>query len=142
MRKILFPFDGSESAVRALKYVIELHQAYGGLEVLAVNVQEDPPIYGEYVTAETIEVLREASRESAKRVLETAAEQLKAAGVPYTTFIAHGDVAHNLVALVEERGCKAIIMGTRGLGAFSSLLLGSTTQKVIHLSKVPVTLVK
>jgi nucleotide-binding universal stress UspA family protein len=35
-----------------------------------------------------------------------------------------------------------IVMGTRGQGAVGNLLLGSVATKVIHLSKVPVTLVK
>ena len=32
-------------------------------------------------------------------------------------------------------------MGTRGLGSISGLLLGSVATKVLHLVKVPVTLV-
>jgi nucleotide-binding universal stress UspA family protein len=33
-------------------------------------------------------------------------------------------------------------MGTRGLGRVSGLLLGSVATKVLHLTKVPVTLAK
>ena len=35
-----------------------------------------------------------------------------------------------------------ILMGTRGLGSVSSLLLGSVATKVIHLTDVPLLLVK
>ncbi|MCJ9712965.1 universal stress protein, partial [Bordetella hinzii] len=41
-----------------------------------------------------------------------------------------------------EKQCDRIVMGTRGLGAVGGLVLGSVAQKVIHLSPVPVTLVK
>ena len=38
--------------------------------------------------------------------------------------------------------CDAIVMGTRGLGAIQTLLLGSVAVKVIHLADQPVTLIK
>ena len=37
---------------------------------------------------------------------------------------------------------KKVYMGTRGLGTIAGLLMGSVTVKVIHLSDVPVLLVK
>ena len=33
-------------------------------------------------------------------------------------------------------------MGTRGMGLFKNLVLGSTSNKVVHLAEIPVTLVK
>jgi nucleotide-binding universal stress UspA family protein len=33
-------------------------------------------------------------------------------------------------------------MGTRGMGGVKGLFMGSVAMKVVHLSKVPVTLVK
>jgi nucleotide-binding universal stress UspA family protein len=33
-------------------------------------------------------------------------------------------------------------MGTRGLGALASVVVGSTALQVVHLSEIPVTLVK
>ncbi|MFN0302201.1 MAG: universal stress protein, partial [Burkholderiales bacterium] len=35
-----------------------------------------------------------------------------------------------------------VVMGTRGLGSVSGLVLGSVATKIIHLVDVPVTLVK
>jgi nucleotide-binding universal stress UspA family protein len=51
-------------------------------------------------------------------------------------------VDETLAALADELGCDHIIMGTRGLGAISSIVLGSVTRKVLHLANVPVTCVK
>jgi nucleotide-binding universal stress UspA family protein len=35
-----------------------------------------------------------------------------------------------------------VVMGTRGMGALGTLLLGSVAYRVVHLVHVPVTLVK
>jgi nucleotide-binding universal stress UspA family protein len=42
----------------------------------------------------------------------------------------------------EDKQCEQIVMGTRGLGTVSNLVLGSVATKAIHLAKVPVLLVK
>jgi nucleotide-binding universal stress UspA family protein len=38
--------------------------------------------------------------------------------------------------------CDGIVMGTRGMSAVGNLVMGSVATKVIHLTKLPVTLVK
>ncbi|HET9042709.1 MAG TPA: universal stress protein, partial [Burkholderiales bacterium] len=38
--------------------------------------------------------------------------------------------------------CEGIVMGTRGLGSVATLVLGSVAHKVLHLTHVPITLVK
>jgi nucleotide-binding universal stress UspA family protein len=53
-----------------------------------------------------------------------------------------GDVPKALVAYAEAKGCDGIVMGTRGLGAIGNLVLGSVATKVIHLTRLPVTLIK
>lgn len=50
--------------------------------------------------------------------------------------------AEVLAALADELGCDHIVMGTRGLGAISGIVLGSVTRKVLHLTRIPVTCIK
>jgi len=52
------------------------------------------------------------------------------------------DPATEIVTIANDKQCDAIVMGTRGLGRVETLVLGSVTTKVIHLSSVPVTVVK
>ena len=53
-----------------------------------------------------------------------------------------GAVAEAIAGLADTLHCDQIVMGTHGRGAFRELLMGSITIKVLHLSKVPVLLVK
>ena len=52
-----------------------------------------------------------------------------------------GQTADTIVNFASRRHCEEIVMGTRGHGNLKGLLLGSITTKVIHLARVPVTLV-
>ena len=47
-----------------------------------------------------------------------------------------------IVKRPEELNCDGIVMGTRGMGAIGNLVMGSVATKVVHLTKLPVTLVK
>lgn len=38
--------------------------------------------------------------------------------------------------------CESIVMGTRGMGTIGNLFLGSVATRVIHLARIPVTLIK
>jgi nucleotide-binding universal stress UspA family protein len=46
------------------------------------------------------------------------------------------------VRSAAEHGCNLIVMGTRGMNTLANMLLGSVSARVIHLSPVPVLLVK
>ncbi len=77
-----------------------------------------------------------------QRALQPVMQILDAAGVPYHTEWRVGDLASTIARYAEETGCEAIVMGTHGMGAIGSLIMGSTATKVVHLAMVPVTLVK
>jgi len=140
MRKVLVPFDGSENSKRALQYVIDLDTRPAEVHVL--NVQHEPVIYGEYVTANMLEELNNSLLTKSRQVLTEAAEALQAAGVQHQTHAALGNVAEQVNDAVKRLGCDTVVMGTRGLGSFSGLMLGSVATRVIHEVSVPVLLVK
>jgi nucleotide-binding universal stress UspA family protein len=55
---------------------------------------------------------------------------------------AAGQAGPEIVRVAVERGVDQIVLGTHGRGAAGSLLLGSVSQHVVHLSPLPVLLVK
>ena len=143
MRKVLVAFDGSESSKRALQYVIDFARDHAStLEVHLLNVQHEPVLYGEYVTGEIINQLQQSLQATASEILEWPADQLKAAGISYKVHTALGNVAAQVSEFADQLGCDTVVMGTRGLGSFSGMLLGSVATRVVHAVPVPVLLVK
>lgn len=143
MRNFLLAFDGSDNAKRALQYIIDLAaEAPNLMRVQVLNVQQEPVIYGEYVTADMIDELNSSLMEKSRRTLEDAATALQSAGLEYETHSALGNVAEQVSEAVQRFGCDTVVMGTRGLGSFAGMILGSVANRVIHEVSVPVLLVK
>ncbi len=143
MRRILLAYDGSDSSKRALQYVIDFARIHAAkLEVNLINVQHEPLLYGEYVTSEFVEQLQQSLLSAAAQALEWPAAQLQDAGIEHKSHPALGNVAEQVKEAVEQLKCDTVVMGTRGLGTFTGLLLGSVATRVIHEVPVPVLLVK
>jgi nucleotide-binding universal stress UspA family protein len=114
----------------------------GECSLHVAHAHEEPLIYGEiqvYVPREDMERLL---REHCESILARADGILKEAGVPFQKEILVGPIAQTLVDRARSLKCDAIVMGTHGLTALGSMLMGSVATKVVHLSDVPVTLVK
>jgi nucleotide-binding universal stress UspA family protein len=142
MHKLLVPFDNSDNAKRALQHAIQLAKQNTATELVIVHAHEPPIVYGEIAIYMPEERANELQRQHSEAVLKAGVEIAKEAGVTFTSEILIGDIAKSVVSCAEKHGCDGIVMGTRGMGAVGNLLMGSIATKVIHLTKLPVTLVK
>ena len=142
MHRLLVPVDSSECASRALGYALKLARENGPMEIVLVHAHEAPIVYGEVSLYLSQEKAAQMLRQHSADVLSPAIEAAKAAGVPFTSEILTGYIADEIVACAGRRGCDTIVMGTRGMSAIGNLVMGSVATKVVHLSTVPVTLVK
>ena len=141
MYKLLLPVDGSPSAERATRHVVELASVVGVMQVSLLNVQpavnawEVKRFLREEEIAAMQTSLSEEATQSARAILDEA-------GISYQLNHLVGEVAESIAEFSDAYDCKQIVMGSRGMGSLQGLLLGSTSTKVLHLVKVPVTLVK
>jgi nucleotide-binding universal stress UspA family protein len=142
MHKLLIPLDGSESARHGLEYAIKLAKEHGQIKLHLVTVYPEPAIYGEIQVYVSREKMDELQKIHSMDILQPAIDAAKSADVPLTNEILVGSTASMIVKRAEELDCVGIIMGTRGMGAVGNLVLGSVATKVVHLTKLPVTLVK
>lgn len=140
-QKWLVPIDGSEIALRSIAWIIkhaaELREAP---QILLINVQAAlPSDIGRFIDAET---LRDFHREAGMAALAAAREQLAAAGLAPELHVLVGEAAPTITAFADSHGCTQILIGTHGHSGLAGSLLGSVAMKLVHLSRVPVLLIR
>lgn len=136
-RNILVPVDGSAGSLRALEHAAKRCRDAGTC-LLLLNVQHGMP-HSRHVTRAQIKDHHLRMSEEALAPARKLAQRL---GVEFQCYFRVGEPAAVITAFARRTRCTEIVMGTRGLGRVSGLVLGSVAVKVIHLSDVPVTLVK
>lgn len=142
MHRILLPFDGSAHALHAAQYLAGLARQCPDLQVHVLNVQDNPVYAVGIVDERGMHQIEEGLRAEGRKIVLKAAEVLAAASIPHQLHVQIGPVAQTIIDHTKALGCDSIVMGCRGLGALSGLALGSIATRVVHLSSVPVTLVK
>ena len=140
MKRYLVVTDGSRGAEKAISYSIErAREPKAEVHVLHVV----PPVaYDELESYAERSDIAKIRREAHQRILASATDQVKAAGISCASHLMDGPPAETIVRFAETQKIDEIIMGSRGRGAMGSLLLGSVSSKVAQLAGVPVTLVK
>jgi nucleotide-binding universal stress UspA family protein len=127
---ILLALDGSPYAQRAAELVRRL--ADGGGDVVVLHVTEIMPMHGGINLdwdREGLEAARGLGRE------------LEQGGVPHKVELVRGfvgQVAKIIVEAARDHGAGVIVLGSRGRGDLTALLLGSVAHQVIHLADRPV----
>lgn len=140
MQKIVVAVDGSENALQAVRHVAGKRAAGGGVEIYLVNVQY--PVHGSVSSFVDAGQIKQYHQEEGEKAIGPARAILDAANVPYRHELFVGDPAEVITRFAKERNCDEIVIGTRGLGGLTSLLMGSVAIKIIHQATVPVLLVK
>jgi nucleotide-binding universal stress UspA family protein len=139
---ILLPVDGSDNALRATAFVIGLAKASAApVEIHLLTVQP-PIISGDVKMFISQEAINGYYHDEGIKALASARTALDEAGLAYVFHIGVGQIAETIAAYAKEKGCDQVVMGTRGMGGFAGLALGSVASKVVHLVPCPVTLVK
>lgn len=141
--KILLAVDGSKSSLAAVQSLID-HAAWyrEAPQVELVTVHLPVPRLPGMGAAVGKSQLEKYYQEEGEAHLAAARGKLDAAGLRYETRILVGPVAETLVKHAKDKRCDLIYIGTRGLSALGKALLGSTATKVLHISDIPVLLVK
>lgn len=141
MLKALVPVDGSRTSLRAVEHVIKLARACEPMAVVLVNVQVPPDSWEvqSFLKASEVQAIQDGKGNDA---IDAAGQLLDEAGVAYERCVLHGPVAESIVAHAHQAGCDKIVMGARGESLLEEILIGSTTQAVIRVTDIPVTVVK
>lgn len=126
MYRYLLPFDGSGNALHAARYVLKMAEEHSKVEIIVLSVKETAAWFTENVDD----------------LAEKAASVFKGSEARVKTLVKEGEPARIIAETADELGVDHIVMGARGLSNLQGMLLGSVSQKVIHLCKCPVTIIK
>jgi universal stress protein A len=136
-RRILVAVENSAADRTILTHVTGLARLTGA-ELLLVHVADG------WAARNFDELqLRESEEMKDDRAyLERLRGELVASGLNVTTRLAMGDPATELIRTAEEQKVDLIAMSTHGHRFFQDLLRGATADRVRHLVKVPVLLLR
>lgn len=159
MGRVIVGVDGSEAADRALAFAVEEARMRGAaLQVVFVQEPAGEPAHlsgAAYATAgsfesmaawerEQREVLERRAREHGEHVLNEVLEGLDTSGVTVEkTLLFDHRPARQLVDLAAspKADVELLVVGSRGRGELTGLLLGSVSQACVTHARVPVTVV-
>lgn len=145
MPRVLVPVDGSKSSLCAVQYVATLtDRVQEPLDVLLINVQPPLPKSMLLFNGRPSEVqrLEEPAKAHGAEILAAAGTALDKASIQNKRYVEIGEPAPTIVQFAQTHHCELIAMGTRGLSDMESLVVGSVARKVLHLSHVPVLMVR
>lgn len=137
---ILVAVDGSRAAGHALLEAIDLARREGArLTLITVAAPPRfriaiPPYIVPFVSNDELE-------QEARKIVERA-EALVPEDVPVSTVVRRGSAAKAILERVVAGEHDLVVMGSRGLGATGSLILGSVSRAVLAQSPVPVQIVR
>lgn len=132
--RIVWATDGSEAADRALPFAKEFAMGQG--RSLVVVHSKERFLGGR---GSGYPVLADEDELEAK--IRAQVDQLREEGIDATFQLvsgAAGNTAHLVVDAAREVKADVIVVGTRGHAPVAGLLLGSVTQRLLHISPCPV----
>jgi nucleotide-binding universal stress UspA family protein len=151
---VVIGFDGSPASERALREGAELMAtrtalvvvvweaglAFGALELPTSSVGLAPAPIDVRAALETEDAMYERARRLAQHGADLAKQaDLQAEGLVVADKVT---VAETLARVAQERDAQALVVGTRGHGRLSKVLLGGTAEGVIRKAPCPVLVVR
>lgn len=148
MARVVVGLDGSPGAIAAFRFALD-EARLRGATLQVVHASEAPEwsgtpggyvVVGEPAASHDLAGIEESYAEAATEALRTQIEGVDTSGVEVLVDAVPGDPTRALLAAAE--GADVLVVGSRGRGGFRGLVLGSTSQKVIHHATCPVVVVR
>jgi nucleotide-binding universal stress UspA family protein len=139
MKRIVVGVDGSDEATKALRYAARLAAPLGA-EMIVVNVVS-PPAYPTDLYPIAVGEVEKQARQFGHSVTKRAIEAIADLQVSARDEVISGAPAESLADMTERVGGDLLVVGSRGLGAVKRVLLGSTSDRLVHICKRPVLVV-
>ena len=142
--RIMVCFDGSTHSLRALNAGISIASRYQALLIAAYAIPLPLNGFGLGEPYYEWDQFEKAASGKIEKLLKPYSKKATAANVTLDIRYLGGTVSvpESLLDAAKDSACDLIIMGSRGLGGFRGMMLGSVSQAMVTNSKVPVLIVK
>ncbi len=135
--KILVPLDGSANSIRGLDRAIEIAKD-GNAEITGFYVFHLPITAGIKYTQK----MKDEAQKKAVKAIGPAMNKAQKAGATFKYKTSGGHTGSEIVKFAQKGKFDMIVIGARGVGGAKEAFLGSTSNYVMHKTKVPVLVVK
>jgi nucleotide-binding universal stress UspA family protein len=139
METIVVGIDGSDVSREALRWAIDEARVHGA-RVTAVHAWEPPAPVAEVAPMPTIDLVDFVPefRDAAGKLVSNVVEEIVGddASVTVEPIAVEGSPAEALID--AARNARLVVVGSRGHGGFTALLLGSVSHKVAQHALCPV----
>jgi len=134
--RIVVAVDGSPRSEKTIAVAVDLAQRYGSA-VIVLHVREyeryegsdvdlGPPVPAEDLVAQTVARFEEVGVDAQGEIRRVSA----------------GDTPEQIIEVAAATRADLIVLGSRGMTEWKSLLLGGVANKVVHHATCPVLLVR
>jgi nucleotide-binding universal stress UspA family protein len=142
---MLIAVDGSEAALEGVRFAARIASQLSERDLVLLYVR--PSHTGAVFSLGAPGPIPEARLEQElsaveSEVLDEARAVLRQAGLDASQQLETGAPAAAICRVAEEGGFDLVVLGSRGHGELKSLLVGSTTDAVIHSACCPVLVVR
>lgn len=136
-KKILVPVDGSANSTRGLDRAIEIAKE-SDAEITGFYVFHLPLAAGIKYTKK----MKEEAQKKAVKAIGPAMSRVQKAGAKFSYKTGGGNTGSEIVKFAKKGNFDMVVIGARGLGGAKEAFLGSTSNYVMHKTKIPVLVVK
>lgn len=143
---ILIGFDGSAASADAIAAAADL---FPGARAVVVHVAHLPTLYSSgYAGApglppDVYDDVQRVTEEQARETLDRGTQQARAAGLDAEGVVSVTSTApwRQLIGAADDAHAGAIVVGSRGHGELTALILGSTSRALAHHTHLPLLIV-
>lgn len=139
--KLLVAIDLSDSSRIVLDYVKDLAKALSGKIWLLHVAEPDPEFVGYEVDPPVMRdaVARRFHKEHQQ--IQQLSQELRSTGLECDALLVQGPTVETILRQIEKLPVDMVVIGSHGKGVLRHLLVGSTSEGVLHKSSIPVLVV-
>ena len=141
-KTILVAVDFSDSSDNAFQMAMSLAEKYSARLLILHVINEPIDLRGFYVPHISFEKLEEEIEEGAKKMMESFCRQHIDTFETYEPLIVPGLPYEEIINQAQKFDADLIVLGTHGRTGLDHVLFGSTAEKVVRKSSLPVLTVR